>query len=143
MTVKNCIHRKNGGATTTLYQTNLRYRHKTGTIRKTIPTSSRWTETEPEMRQNLIWGAGPSAIENITKGEFNTDPDTINTERLLQLFKDYYMPKRNTYHKASQIGAPLKVKQNGTTKVAVPLNAQNAQSFQNMHGRFLSKIYQS
>ena len=32
------------------------------------------------MRQDLIWGAGPSAIENITKGEFNTDPDTINTE---------------------------------------------------------------
>ena len=56
------------------------------------------TEKEPEIRQDLIWGAGPSAIENITKGEFNTDPDTINTERLLQLFKDYYMPKRNTYH---------------------------------------------
>ena len=65
---------------------------------ETIPTSSRWTEGEPEIRQDLIWGAGPSAIENITKGEFNTDPDTINTERLLQLFKDYYMPKRNTYY---------------------------------------------
>ena len=61
----------------------------------TIPTSNRWTEKEPEIRQDLIWGAGPSAIENITKGEFNTDPDTINTERL-QLFKDYYIPKRNT-----------------------------------------------
>ena len=38
------------------------------------------------------------AIETITKGEFNTDPDTINTEKLIQLFKDDYMPKRNTYH---------------------------------------------
>ena len=65
---------------------------------ETIPTSSRWTEKEPVIRPNLIWGAGPSAIENITKGEFNTDPDTIDTERLLQLFRDYYMPKRNTYH---------------------------------------------
>ena len=66
--------------------------------RETKPTSNKWTDEEPEIRQNLIWGAGPSAIENITKGEFNTDPDTIDTERLLQLFKDYYMPKRNTYH---------------------------------------------
>ena len=32
------------------------------------------------------------------KREFNTDPDTIKTEKLVQLFKDYYMPKRNTYH---------------------------------------------
>ena len=65
---------------------------------ETIPTSNRWTEQEPEIRQDLIWGAGTSAIENKTKGEFHTDPDTINTERLLQPFKTYYMPKRNTYH---------------------------------------------
>ena len=63
-----------------------------------IPTSNRSTENEPATRRGFIWGAGPSAIENITKGEFNSDPETINTERLLQLFKDYYMPKQNTYH---------------------------------------------
>ena len=65
---------------------------------ETMPTSNEWTAKEPEIRRDFIWGAGPSAIETITKGEFNTDPDTINTERLIQLFKDYYMPKRNTYH---------------------------------------------
>ena len=53
----------------------------------------------PRVRQDFILGAGPSAIETITEGEFNTeDPDSINTEKLIQLFKDYYMPKRNTYH---------------------------------------------
>ena len=46
----------------------------------------------------FFWGAGPSAIEIITKGEFNTDPDTIKTDKLIQLFREYYMPKRNTYH---------------------------------------------
>ena len=51
-----------------------------------------------EIGHDLIWVAGLSAIDNITKGEFNTVPDTINTERLLQLIKDYDMPKRNTYH---------------------------------------------
>ena len=66
---------------------------------ETMPTNNGGTEKEPMIRQDFIWGAGPSAIEIISKGEFNTDPDTINTEKLLQLFKDYYMPKRNTYHK--------------------------------------------
>ena len=61
------------------------------------PTRNR-TKKEPEIRQDFNWGAGPSAIENITKEEFNTDPDTIKKERLLQLFKGCYMPKRNTYH---------------------------------------------
>ena len=41
---------------------------------------------KPEIRPDLIWGAGPSAIEKITKGEFNTDPDINNTETLLHLF---------------------------------------------------------
>ena len=64
----------------------------------TMPTDNGWTEKEPIIRQDFIWGAGPSAIETITKGEFNTDPGAIKTEKLVQLFKDYYMPKRNTYH---------------------------------------------
>ena len=96
MTVRRYTHQKNG-----------RLRHYIKRIYdidiepalsgETIPTSNRWTEKEPEIREDLNWGAGPSAIENITKVEFNTDPNTINTERLLQLFEDYYMPKRNTY----------------------------------------------
>ena len=55
-------------------------------------------EKEPEIKQDFIWEAGPLAIETITKGEINTDSDTINTERLMKLLKDYYLPKRNAYH---------------------------------------------
>ena len=64
----------------------------------TEDTEDPWVTKEPEIRQDFIWGAGPSAIEIITKGEFNTDPDTIKTDELIQLFREYYMPKRNTYH---------------------------------------------
>ena len=64
----------------------------------TVPTGDPWNTKEPDIRQDFIWGAGPSAIEIITKGEFNTDPDTITTDKLIQLFKEYYMPKRNTNH---------------------------------------------
>ena len=42
---------------------------------------------EPELGQDFIWGAGPLAIETITKGELNTDPDTINTEKLIHYSK--------------------------------------------------------
>ena len=53
-----------------------------------MPTSTEWTtKKEPEIRQDFIWGAGPSAIETITKGEVSTNPDTINTERLIQYSK--------------------------------------------------------
>ena len=65
---------------------------------ETITTNHGWTEKEPIKRQDFIWGAGPYAIETITKGAINTEPDTIKTEKLIQLFKDYYMPKRITYH---------------------------------------------
>ena len=65
---------------------------------ETVPTSNEWTTKEPDIRQDFIWRAGPSAIETNTKREINTDPDTINTEKLIQLFKDFYMPKQNTYH---------------------------------------------
>ena len=57
-----------------------------------------WETKELEIRQDFIWVAGPSAIKIITKGEFNTDPDTIKTDKLIQLPRECYMPKRNTYH---------------------------------------------
>ena len=52
----------------------------------TVPTGDPWDTKEPEKRQDFIWGAGQSAIEIITKGEFNTNPDTIKTDKLIQLF---------------------------------------------------------
>ena len=65
---------------------------------ETIPTNNGRKEKEPRIRHDFIWGAGPSAIETITAGEFITDPDTIITEKLIQHFNNYYMPKRNTCH---------------------------------------------
>ena len=52
----------------------------------TVPTGDPRDTKEPESRQDLIWGAGSSAIEIITKREFNRDPDTIKTDKLIQLF---------------------------------------------------------
>ena len=61
----------------------------------TVPTGDQWDTKETKIRQNFICGAGPSAIGIITKGEFKTDPDTIKTDYLIQLFRENYMPKKN------------------------------------------------
>ena len=45
---------------------------------------------------NISYGA-PDRRQS-KSSEFNTDPDTIKTDKLIQLFREYYMPKRNTYH---------------------------------------------
>ena len=53
----------------------------------TGPTGYPRDTKEPEIRQDFNSGAGPSAIEIVTKGEFNTDPDTIKTDKIIQLFR--------------------------------------------------------
>ena len=62
------------------------------------PTGDPSNTKEAEIRQDFIWAAKPSAIEINTKGEFNADPDSIKTDKLKELFREYYMPKRKTYH---------------------------------------------
>ena len=62
----------------------------------TVPTDEKGDTKEPEIRQDFIRLAGPSAIKIITIGEFNTDPDTIKIETLIQLFREYYMPNIST-----------------------------------------------
>ena len=48
----------------------------------------------PTDQTRFYLGDGPSAIEIFTKGEINTDPDTINTDKLIQIYREYYMPKK-------------------------------------------------
>ena len=55
----------------------------------TARTGDPWDKKVPEIRQDFILGAGTSAIDIITKGEFNTDPDTIKTDKLIQLFREF------------------------------------------------------
>ena len=50
-----------------------------------------------KISQNAIWVAGSSAIELITKGEFNTDPDTITIDKLIQLLREHFMPTGKKY----------------------------------------------
>ena len=74
---------------------------------------TRGIQKKTEFRQDFIWDAGPSAIEIISKDEFNTDLDTIETDKLIQIFREYYMPKRNTYHSRG-VFFRAKQEENGT-----------------------------
>ena len=42
---------------------------------------------------------GPEALYQITRAEYKTEHDSIRTLDLIRLFTEFYMPKRNTYHK--------------------------------------------
>ena len=50
----------------------------------TVPTDGNWDTKEPEIRQDFIWSAGQSAIEIITKGEFNTALECTGKPYLLK-----------------------------------------------------------
>ena len=62
-------------------------------------TETGWTGKEKLFQEDFIWGVGPEALYQITRAENKTDPDSINIKDLLRLFLEYYLPKRNTYHK--------------------------------------------
>ena len=50
---------------------------------ETLAIDENWNTKQPELRQDFIRTAGPSAIEIITRGEFNTDPDAIKIDKLI------------------------------------------------------------
>ena len=52
---------------------------------------------KPDIRQDFLRGVGASAIETNIKRKFNTNTVTIKTDKLIQLFREYFMPKRKTY----------------------------------------------
>ena len=55
---------------------------------ETLPTDKNWNTKQPGIRQDIIRTAGPSAIEIITSGEFNTDPDAIKTDNFYNYFEN-------------------------------------------------------
>ena len=56
-----------------LYQQDPQFRHRAVLSGEAVPSNERCDEKEPENRQDNMWDGGPSTIEIITKGEFNTD----------------------------------------------------------------------
>ena len=61
-------------------------------------TETGWTGKEKAIQEDFIWGVGPEALYQITRAEYKTDPDSIKIKDLIRLFREYYLPKRNTYH---------------------------------------------
>ena len=67
-------------------------------IREETMTDQNWNTVEKDTQEDFIWGVGPEAIYQITRAEYKTEPDTIPVEKLIKLFNQYYLPKRNVYH---------------------------------------------
>ena len=67
-------------------------------IRGAEMTQTSWSGKETDIQEDFIWGIGPEALYQITRAEYKTEPDTIAVKDLIQLFNEYFLPKRNTYH---------------------------------------------
>ena len=52
----------------------------------TVATGDPGTRKNQKSDMISSWGAAPSAIEKVTKGEIETDPDIFKTDKLKQLF---------------------------------------------------------
>ena len=79
----------------------IKRKHKidiTPLIREEAITDGNWNAVEKDTQEDFIWGVGPEAIYQITRAEYKTEPDTIPVEKLIKLFNQYYLPKRNVYH---------------------------------------------
>ena len=61
-------------------------------------TDTVWTGKEQVIQEDFLWGGGPEALYQITRAEYETEPDSIKVKDLIRLFAEFYMPKRNTYH---------------------------------------------
>ena len=61
-------------------------------------TDTGWTGKEQIIQEDFLWGVGPEALYQITRAEYETEPDSIKVEDLIRLFTEIYMPKGNTYH---------------------------------------------
>ena len=43
-------------------------------------------------------GIGPEALYQMTRAEYKSEPDKIAIKYLVRMFKEFFLPKRNTCH---------------------------------------------
>ena len=61
-------------------------------------TQSSWTDNEAELQEDFIWGISPEALYQMTRAEYETEPDKIVIRDLIRFFNEYFLPKRNKHH---------------------------------------------
>ena len=61
-------------------------------------TTTLSTEKETKLKKLLIWGIGQKAIHSMTRKLHNEPIQTMNTKRIIELFKNRYMSDKNLQH---------------------------------------------
>ena len=52
---------------------------------------------ETAVQEDFIWGMGPEAFCQITRAEYETEPDSIKIKDQTRLYTEHYLLKSNTY----------------------------------------------
>ena len=97
-TVKNFLHRNNGWNRfiqyiERKYEVDLKPLNSGQTM-----TGQNWTDNEEKIRKDFNWALGPGPLHTMTTVEYDERPEDMDLKKLLEIFKMYYIPKRNIYH---------------------------------------------
>ena len=71
-------------------------------IRGEEMTHTDWAK-KSQIQDDFLWGIGPEALYQMTRAESKSEPDKIAIKKLIRLFNEYFLPKRNTYHNRGEI----------------------------------------
>ena len=58
-------------------------------------TGTEWNTKKETIHQDFLWALEPEATHQITRSEYQNEPDNIKIEKLINLYHRYYLPKRN------------------------------------------------
>ena len=60
--------------------------------------SNRMDRKRTSNSRRLLMESGTEALYQITMAKYETEPYSIKMKKLIRLYTEFYMPKRNTYH---------------------------------------------
>ena len=56
------------------------------------------TNYEEKVREEFLWALGPNALNEMTKSAYGENPTEMKIDRLIKLYRENFMPKRNTIY---------------------------------------------
>ena len=54
------------------------------------------TNYEEKVREEFLWALGPNALNEMTKSAYGENPTEMKIDRLIKLYRENFIPKRNT-----------------------------------------------
>ena len=61
-------------------------------------TITGWGTHEEKVKEEFLWALGPNALNEMTKSAYGENPTEMKIDRLIQLYRENFIPKRNALY---------------------------------------------